>query len=238
MPSSPSSAEGAGVEAAYDELQVEAQAEPQTEPPDSGRGSDGTPSELSVALLTSLSAALERIERSIDERLSAADRNASIIDRLHDEVQQTRLRQDVRRVEPILRALIHIRDDCQTVVVRANNEEQLPTRDEVVRSIDVLRMQIEEVLYREGVDAFVPVVGESFDAKRHQIVAVASTTDAEHDKTITSVRQPGFTHDGRILRPALVDVAKWDQQQLTESDSNRTATPSDQPPQGQPKQGE
>jgi len=149
--------------------------------------------------------ALQRIET----QLTAGDRNAAIIDRLHDEVQQLRHRQDMRRVEPILRAIVHLRDDVQNIVTHAQSSERLPSGEDLVRSLDLFRMQLEETLYREGVDAFAPGAGDRFDGRRHQVVSAVAVANADQDRCVVSVRQPGFVFDERVLRPALVLVGRW-----------------------------
>lgn len=69
-----------------------------------------------------------------------------------------------------------------------------------------VRDQIESTLAREGVE-HAGRIGDAFDPERHEAVDVRPSTDRP-DRTIVEVVRPGYTRDGRVLRPALVAVAR------------------------------
>jgi molecular chaperone GrpE len=69
-----------------------------------------------------------------------------------------------------------------------------------------VRDQIESTLARQGVER-VGQIGDAFDPERHEAVDVRPSTDAP-DGTIAEVVRPGYTRDGRVLRPAMVAVAQ------------------------------
>jgi molecular chaperone GrpE len=69
-----------------------------------------------------------------------------------------------------------------------------------------VRDQIESTLARQGVER-AGHAGEAFDPERHEAVDVRPATD-EPNGTIVEVVRPGYTRDGRVLRPALVAVAQ------------------------------
>jgi molecular chaperone GrpE len=69
-----------------------------------------------------------------------------------------------------------------------------------------VRDQIESTLARQGVER-VGQPGDAFDPERHEAVDVRPSTDAP-DGTIAEVVRPGYTRDGRVLRPAMVAVAQ------------------------------
>lgn len=51
-------------------------------------------------------------------------------------------------------------------------------------------------------------VGEKFDAHRHQAISMVDAPEGTEPNTVISVLQKGYTLNDRILRPALVMVAK------------------------------
>ena len=69
-----------------------------------------------------------------------------------------------------------------------------------------VRDQIESTLARQGVER-TGRIGDAFDPERHEAVAVRPSTD-QPDRTIVEVVRPGYVRDGRVLRPALVAVAR------------------------------
>jgi len=69
-----------------------------------------------------------------------------------------------------------------------------------------VRDQIESTLARQGVER-AGEIGDAFDPERHEAVDVRPSTDRP-DGTIVEVVRPGYTRDGRVLRPALVAVSQ------------------------------
>ncbi len=66
--------------------------------------------------------------------------------------------------------------------------------------------QMDGVLQRQGAQR-IGEPGEHFDPERHDAVAVR-TSDAAPDQTVLEVQRPGFMLGARVLRPALVVVAR------------------------------
>jgi molecular chaperone GrpE len=62
-------------------------------------------------------------------------------------------------------------------------------------------------LARHGIVRISPAPGETFDPHRHQAMFEVETTDYP-EGTVAEVLQPGYLHHERLLRPAMVGVAK------------------------------
>jgi molecular chaperone GrpE len=82
--------------------------------------------------------------------------------------------------------------------------------DEAVRQwlegIEATERGLRETFERHGIRRLDPI-GEAFDPNRHQ--AMFEVPDDQHpDGTVVTVVQPGYLHHDRLLRPALVGVAK------------------------------
>lgn len=169
------------------------------------------PPEVPLAALPdpALAAAIERIEVAVRERLAASDKSALVIERLYEEVRGFRQRQEARRFEPLLRSLVHLRDDLGVIAEGARHPESPTNRDDLVRYLENFRDQVEEILAREGAQSFRPEAGTPFDPKRHQVINTVPTDEPQQHGTVIVVRQPGFCYDERVLRPALVNAAKW-----------------------------
>jgi len=76
----------------------------------------------------------------------------------------------------------------------------------VLEGIELVCRELIKVLEKHGVER-VPTVGERFDPKLHEAVAVVENGDADEGAVVEEVK-PGFIRNGRLLRPALVVVAK------------------------------
>jgi len=63
-----------------------------------------------------------------------------------------------------------------------------------------------QVLQRSGLEQIDPL-GEKFDPDRHQAISMVDVKDAESN-SIVEVMQKGFLLNDRLIRPAMVVVAR------------------------------
>ena len=63
-----------------------------------------------------------------------------------------------------------------------------------------------QVLEKHGLEQIDPL-GEKFDPEKHQAISMTETDDAESN-TVVEVMQKGFLLNDRLVRPAMVVVAK------------------------------
>ncbi len=85
--------------------------------------------------------------------------------------------------------------------------------EDLRRGIELTERQWAEGLRKLGVEP-VPATGQPFDPHLHQAVEMVDTTEAP-DHTVLEELQRGYQWNGRLLRPAMVRVAR-----------NATAAPS------------
>jgi molecular chaperone GrpE len=83
-------------------------------------------------------------------------------------------------------------------------EAALQSKD--VSGVEITLRQLKAALEKSNIREIDPKPGERFDPHRHQAMAAV---EADSDpNSIVSVMQKGFTLHDRVLRPALVTVAK------------------------------
>jgi len=89
-------------------------------------------------------------------------------------------------------------------------EEQV-AQDELVRSllagVAAVERGLLEALEKHGISRIEPAPGEPFDPHRHQAVFEVENSGVPPG-TVAQVLQPGYVHHDRLLRPAMVGVAK------------------------------
>jgi molecular chaperone GrpE len=90
---------------------------------------------------------------------------------------------------------------------------QAALRSKDVSGVDLTLRQLKAALEKANVREIDPRPGERFDPHRHQAMA-AVEADAEPN-TIVAVMQKGYLLHDRVLRPALVTVAKALEKQAT-----------------------
>ena|SRR5688500_8048318 len=87
-----------------------------------------------------------------------------------------------------------------------------------VSGVELTLKQLRSALEKSSVREIDPKVGERFDPHRHQAMAAV---EAEADpNTIVSVMQKGYSLHDRVLRPALVTVAKAKSDPISDKDLN------------------
>lgn len=110
--------------------------------------------------------------------------------------------------EATVRQLLPIVDSLSQAVVAVDKQSDPQA---VVKGVHLIYRQLLGLLEKEGV-ARIPTVGERFDPHRHEAVAQVDTDDHAADGTIVEEVQAGYTIHGKVLRPAMVKVAKKHEQ--------------------------
>lgn len=103
----------------------------------------------------------------------------------------------VRRLLPIVDSLDH--------ALAAVDKPADPQA--VVKGVQLIYRQLVDLLEREGVKRILSV-GEAFDPNQHEAIAQVETEDGKAENTIVEEIQVGYTLHGKVLRPAMVKVAK------------------------------
>jgi molecular chaperone GrpE len=149
-------------------------------------------------------AVVARVEEELGQQLADLDlrykRALADLDNYRKRSQQEIQRRVAETREALLRDWLEVSDSVE----RALSVE--PGGDRVAEGLQAVRGQIDAILARQGVRR-VGAVGELFDPRSHEAVAVRETEDAPSG-TIVEVVRPGFSLDGRVLRPALVVVSR------------------------------
>jgi molecular chaperone GrpE len=76
----------------------------------------------------------------------------------------------------------------------------------VQEGVDMIHVQIQKFLKDIGVEK-VKTVGEKFDPHQHEAIEITEANDKE-EGLITEELKPGYSFNGRLLRPASVKIVK------------------------------
>ena len=99
--------------------------------------------------------------------------------------------------------------------VHDNLERALSSADDALREqaagflegVELTRKELLSAFAKHRIERVAPEVGEKFDPNLHQAMFEAPVPGAE-PQSVIEVMQAGFTISGRLLRPALVGVAR------------------------------
>ena len=77
----------------------------------------------------------------------------------------------------------------------------------IVQGVRLIHKQLLALLEKEGVKR-IPTIGEPFDPHKHEAVGQVEAADGTPDGAIVEEVQVGYLMHEKVLRPALVKVAK------------------------------
>ena len=147
----------------------------------------------------------------IEEQREAMLRAVAAADNARKRFQAEAAASQKYAIERFAESLLPVMDSLQAA---------LKSKD--VSGVDLTLRQLETALEKANVREIDPRPGERFDPHRHQAMA-AVEADADPN-TVVAVMQKGYLLHDRVLRPALVTVAKALEKQATNPTS---ASPSD-----------
>jgi molecular chaperone GrpE len=105
--------------------------------------------------------------------------------------------------EDLVKALLPVFDNLERAIQSAQRSSDVKA---VADGLSMVQRQFVEALGREGI-ARVPTVGNSFDPGLHEAIQQVETEDHAPGTVIAEV-QPGYTQGDRLVRAAMVVVAK------------------------------
>lgn len=106
------------------------------------------------------------------------------------------------------RDVLTVADNLHRALEALENVEGLPDNVKgLITGIEMTDKQLMETLERHGVKKVKPEAGDKFDPNLHQAMVEVDTTDVPTG-TIAQLFQPGYVIHERLLRPAMVGVAK------------------------------
>lgn len=142
-------------------------------------------------------------------RAQAAEANDKYL-RTLAEFQNYRRRtdDDIRRRiqegnEKLIQQILPSLDDFDLAIAAAKKSESY---EQLIGGVEAMSRKLTEALARQGVEP-IPAMGEKFDASLHEAVMLDEESD-QPDETVTDELRKGYTMHGRVIRPALVKVAK------------------------------
>ncbi len=179
---------------------VEAELVPEEEPV--------TAQALGLDLPDDPTAALEVVLRALAESRAEADRYVDDLRRVaadFDNYRKRTLREQAalieRASERTLTALLPVLDSLDSA---ASIEPRSGTEEKMSAGIRGTLSQLLDILAKEGLEV-IPTWDEPFDPRFHE--AVLRTGDGDDPLVVTKELRRGYRLAGRVLRPALVEVA-------------------------------
>jgi len=144
-------------------------------------------------------------QAKIEEQREAMLRAVADADNVRKRAQAEAIASQKYAVERFAESLLPVMDSLQAA---------LQSKD--VSGVELTLRQFQTALEKANVRAIDPKPGERFDPHRHQ--AMAAVDAAQDPNTVVTVMQKGYGLHERVLRPALVTVAKQPADPISDKD--------------------
>jgi molecular chaperone GrpE len=165
-------------------------------------------SEESVQPEKSLEELLSEAQAKLEEQREAMLRAMADADNARKRAKAEATASQKYAIERFAESLLPVMDSL---------EAALQSKD--VSGVELTLRQLQSALEKSAVREIDPKPGERFDPHRHQAMA-AVEAEAADPNTIVAVMQKGYLLHDRVLRPALVTVAKALEKQASTPNSD------------------
>ncbi len=155
----------------------------------------------------SVQEASERIVKQsteISNRMTAEARAFSDFMKSTNDVEKTNLRLEVEKLRRVegdwLQVLVHVQDH----VFALHQSGVRSGQPALIENLTSFQGACHDASRRVGLGVFAAAPGEVFDPKRHQLVEGDASASA--GRAIAGTLAPGYTFQGRLLRPVVVQL--------------------------------
>lgn len=166
-----------------------------------------------IGVLKEISEGMKKFDENIKEMKNEFESKVKydkhkdkIIDSLHEELQQYKDDLMHKLLRPVITDIIYTIDNNNKTIQAIRNKEKSELEPEkLVHIIEGVSEDLEDVLYRQGVEEFT-YQDEKFDPKTQKIVKAIETDKEEKDRSIVRSVKKGYMFEDRVIRHELVEV--------------------------------
>ncbi len=151
-----------------------------------------------VSELDAVKAQLAAAEQKAAENWDKCLRATAELENVRRRVERDAVNLRKYALENVLSELIQVNDSLEMGLKSASTGE--------TKGLELIQKQLWSIIGRYGVSAIDPA-GEPFNPELHQAVSMQETADAPPNQVL-EVMQKGYRLHDRLLRPAMVVVAK------------------------------
>jgi molecular chaperone GrpE len=164
---------------------------------------DGVEAEVTVTAEDAIAADLEKARAEAESYLDDLRRLQADFDNYRKRTLREQTARTASASQALVARLLPVLDNFELAVSAA---EQSRDFDGMLKGVEMVLGALREVLEGEGL-AKIEAEGKPFDPERHEAVIAVEQEDAEPGMVVGIVRA-GYELGGKVLRPAMVKVAK------------------------------
>ncbi|URZ02145.1 nucleotide exchange factor GrpE [Clostridium felsineum] len=151
-------------------------------------------------------AQIENLKEEFESKVKYDKHKDDIIDSLHEQLQDYKNDIIGKMIKPLLTDIIYTIDNNNKTCEALKEKDAAEfTKEKVLKVVSGLSEDLEDMLYRQGVEEFTFDFPE-FDPKRQKIVKTVETEDKDKDRTVARSIKKGYLLEGKVIRHELVEV--------------------------------
>ncbi|MFQ5854235.1 MAG: nucleotide exchange factor GrpE [Anaerolineae bacterium] len=143
---------------------------------------------------------LAEVRRQADEHYDKYLRAAAELENVRKRLEKTYSDRVTQAQRDLLRRFLEVADNLERALKAAEDGA------DIVSGVELTYRHVQQLLSEEGVEP-IEAVGAPFDPMKHEAIGVVSA-DGVEDETVVAEERRGYTHQGGLLRPSRVHVAK------------------------------
>lgn len=163
---------------------------------------DPEPADADLPPVTTQATEIETLKRERDEYYDRLLRQAAEFDNYRKRIDRERRAHADQAVGDLLLELLLVVDDFDRALATPSDEGAASYR----QGVELIHAKLEDVLRKQGVKP-IEALGADFDPNLHQAVA-HETSPAHREGEVIGELRRGYLIGDRLLRPAMVKVAK------------------------------
>lgn len=145
---------------------------------------------------------LDALKHERDDFYDRLLRKTAEFDNYRKRVERERREQADRAVVSLLEQLLSVVDDFD-LATAAPDSDHASYR----KGIELINAKLHDMLRKQGVKA-IDALGTDFDPNMHEAVMQEPAIAGQRDNEVTAVMRQGYTLNDRLLRAAVVKVAR------------------------------
>lgn len=153
---------------------------------------------------------LEDLKKELETKKTEAAEYLDHLQRLKAEFENYKkrlLREQTQFLElasqNLMGKLLPVLDNFELALLAAEDSQDF---ERLVKGIEMVYSEFKDVLHKEGLQV-IESIGKQFDPQVHEAVMQVHS-DEHEDNTVIDVLRQGYTFKGKVIRPAMVKVAK------------------------------
>ncbi|MFL0249098.1 nucleotide exchange factor GrpE [Clostridium neuense] len=165
-----------------------------------------------VEIVEKINQSIQEVKEEFDSKVKYDRHKDKIIDELHEELQE--YKDDIihKLLRPVITDIIYTIDNNNKTVQALKQKNLAEIEPEkLIGIIEGQSEDLEDILYRQGVEEFTYVMPE-FDPKKQKIVKTVETDEKDKDRTIAKSLRKGYMFEDRVIRHELVEVYVYKEQ--------------------------